>query len=111
MLRWSAEETGRQIDVAGVVDARVDPGVPGGRELVALGRAAAGARIDRGPLDAVAAAIGAPAAFDAAAVAANFEIMNRVVDAVGLPVGRHRMDVERELVEMLGLRSFPHAEH
>ncbi|MCA1691753.1 MAG: hypothetical protein LC733_05965 [Actinobacteria bacterium] len=109
MLRWSAQETGRRVDLAGVVDAGIDPGLTGGRELAALGRAAAGNRVDRAPLDAAAAAIGAPAAFDAAAVAANFEIMNRVVDAVGLPVGRHRREEEREVIELLGLSAFPHA--
>jgi hypothetical protein len=43
-------------------------------------------------------------------VAAKFEIMNRVVDAVGLPVGRGRREAARELIELLGLASFPHAQ-
>lgn len=111
MLRWSAHDTGRWVDLAGIVDGRVEPGVSGGRELAALGRAAAGNRVDRTPLEAVSAAIGAPAALDAAAVAANFEIMNRVVDAVGLPVGRHRRETERDLIDVLGLAAFPHADH
>lgn len=83
----------------------------GGRELVALGRSAAGNEVDRAALDAVASAIGPAAAVDAAAVAANFEIMNRVVDAVGLPIGRRRQESERELIELLGLGTFPHAAH
>lgn len=111
MLRWSAQETGRTIDLAGIIDARVDPGVPGGRELAALGRAARGAAVDRSPLDAVADVIGPAAAFDAAAVAANFEIMNRAVDAVGLPIGRHQRTQEAELIEVLGLDRFPHVGH
>jgi hypothetical protein len=110
MLRWSAQETGRHVDLAGVV-APVDPGPPGGRELVALGRAAAGRAIDRGPLEAVAAAIGEAAAYDAAAVAANFEIMNRVVDAVGLPVGTHQRAAKADLIRLLDLEIFPGARH
>ncbi|MFN2506800.1 MAG: hypothetical protein ABR540_21740 [Acidimicrobiales bacterium] len=110
LLRWSAQETGRHVELVGIVDERVDPGLPGGRELAALGRAAVTNRVDRAPLEAVAAAVGAPSAFDAAAVAANFEIMNRVVDAVGLPVGRGRREAARELIELLGLVSFPHGQ-
>jgi hypothetical protein len=59
----------------------------------------------------VAAAIGLPAAVDAAAVAANFQVMNRVVDAVGLWMGRHRRQQLQPIVEPLGLDTFPHAEH
>jgi hypothetical protein len=110
MLRWSAQETGHHVDLAGIV-APVDPGPPAGRELVALGRAAAGRTADRKPFDAVAAAIGEAAAYDAAAVAANFEIMNRAVDAVGLPVGTHQRAEKADLVELLGLEAFPGARH
>jgi 2,3-bisphosphoglycerate-independent phosphoglycerate mutase len=78
---------------------------------VALGRAAAGRAMDRGPFEAVAAAIGEAAAHDAAAVAANFEIMNRVVDAVGLRVGTHQRQEKADLVELLGLDQFPGARH
>lgn len=110
MLRWSAQETGRHVDLAGIVSP-VDPGLPGGRELVALGRAAVGSTVDRGPLDAVAAAIGDAAAYDAAAVAATFEVMNRVVDAVGLPVATHQRETKADVVELLGLDEFPGARH
>jgi len=109
MLRWSAQETHRPVDLAGIVDDRVDPLVPGGRELVALGRAAAERTADRRAFDDVARLIGVAPAFDAAGVAANFEIMNRVVDAVGLPVGRKRREDEAELIDLLGLGAFPHA--
>lgn len=97
------------MDLAGIADSRVDPLLPGGRELVALGRAARQDAVDRRFLDAVAGVIGASAAFDAAAVAANFEIMNRVVDAVGLPIGRKRREDDAALIELLGLDVFPHA--
>jgi hypothetical protein len=85
--------------------------VPGGRELAALGRAAIGNLVDRTPVDAVAARLGSSSSLDAAAVAANFEIMNRVVDAVGLPIGRHQRESQRDLIELLGLSAFPHAGH
>lgn len=109
MLSWSANETSRDIDLACIADPRVDPGVPGARALAALGRAVVDRDASRSTLDAVAAEIGLPAALDACGVVANFEIMNRVVDAVGLPIGQHARDSQRETIELLGLSTFPHA--
>ncbi len=111
MLSWSAHETGRTVNLAGIVDPTIDPGIRGGRELVVLARAVTATVPDRRPLDAVARAIRLPAAIDAAAVAANFEIMNRVVDATGLPIGRQRRADNADLISMLGLDRFPHADH
>lgn len=111
MLSWSAKETGRAVRLAGIVDPTVDLGIPAGRELVALARAVRLAVADRRYLDEVAALIGLPAAVDAAAVAANFQIMNRVVDATGLPIGRKRREENAGIIEMLGLDRFPHAQH
>lgn len=111
MLSWSATETGRRAELAGIVDDTVDPGPPAGRELVVLGRRSCRPGSDRRWLDDVAAIIGLPAAIDAAAVAANFQIMNRVVDATGLPIGRQRRADNAELIAVLGLDRFPHASH
>lgn len=94
-----------------VVDPSVDSGVPGGRALVALGRAVNRVEPDRTELDAVTVELGLEAAVDAAAVAANFQIMNRVVDATGLPIGRRRREDNAELIAALGLDRFPHATH
>lgn len=111
MLSWSAHETDRTANLAGIVDPTIDPGIRGGAALVALGRAVATTTPDRRTLDTVAAIIGLPAAVDAAAVAANFQIMNRVVDATGLPIGRHRREENAELIATLRLDRFPHADH
>ena len=77
---------------------------------MALGRAALRPEPDRAALDAVAEIIGPAAALDAAAVAANFQLMNRVVDATGLSVGRHAQQMQRDTIELLGLDRFPHAQ-
>ena len=66
-------------------------------------------RPDRAPLEAVAAALGLASAVDAEAVAANFQIMNRVIDATGLPVGPRRIEANAAIVDVLGLHRFPHA--
>lgn len=111
MLSWSAQETDREVHLAPIATGEGDPGLPGGPQLVALGRGAAGdgqaGRLFRETAD----VIGEATATDAAAVAANFEIMNRVVDAVGLPVGQKRRQDMAPTIAELGLDSFPHAVH
>jgi len=109
MLSWSAQETSRQVDLRPIAGGDGEPGLPGGRELVELGRAVRGNGDGAHLYEALAAKIGREAATDAAAVAANFEIMNRVVDAVGLPVGTHRRQQAAPIIEALGLNRFPHA--
>ena len=109
MLSSSASETGRQIDIGGIADPQVDPGVPGGRQLTALGRGAAGIEVSTDLVDAVAQEIGAAAAVDAAAVAAGFEYLNRIVDGSGLPVGKASRAQLADTIELLGLNTFPHA--
>jgi hypothetical protein len=99
------------VNLASIVDDHVDPGVEGGRELVALGRAALRREPDRDALAEVERRIGLPAALDAAAVAANFQVMNRVVDATGLSIGKHAQDAQRDVIDLLGLDRFPHAAH
>ncbi len=109
MLRWSAETTGRPIDVRAVAEPGVDPRVPGGRELVALARAAVTIAADGRALERLAEVLGEPAAVDAACVAAAFEGFNRIVDATGLPMTRARRAELAEVIEVLGLDRFPHA--
>lgn len=111
MLSSSAEETGRVIDYSGIVDRSRDPGIAGGVELVALGRAAVGVAVDTAPAHAVAEVIGPDAAVRAAAVAGAFELYNRIVDATGLPVGRVQREALADIIETLGLHAFPHAGH
>jgi hypothetical protein len=111
MLRWSATETGRTVELRGIVDPTVDPGVLGGRELVALGRSA-GARLpDPQSAQRVARALSPAAAVDAAAVAGAFELYNRVVDATGLPVGKGARRELADIIDTLGLDRMPHAHH
>ncbi len=99
------------VDLGGIVDSAVDPLLPGGRQLVGLARCITNRAPDRGAFDAVAGVLGPEAAVDAAAVAANFQVMNRVVDATGLPVGRRRREDNAELIAVLGLDRFAHARH
>lgn len=90
MLRASAKATGAQLDLRGVVDDEVDPLVPYGIHLRAFADAVM--RRDDAGLDAVrerlTVAVGRDGAATAAGVAANFEMMNRRLDATGVPVPR-----------------------
>lgn len=112
MLRWSAETTGRRIEITSITDRTVDPGIEGGAALAAMARSVPDLhRPDAGPVSDVAEQLGGQAATDAAAVAAAFEGLNRIVDGVGLPIGRAARRDQADLIEILGLSSFPHASH
>ena len=86
MLRASAEATDQALDLRGVTDPIVDPLLPHGCEL----RAFTDAAVLRDPferdiaLDALFAVAGEAAARSAAATAGNFEMMNRLLDGIGV---------------------------
>ena len=111
MLRWSARETNRNVDLRAIADPETDPLVPGGPELAAMARAAVGTEPDPAPVRRVAEVLGGRTATDAAAVAAAFESFNRVVDGTGLPVGKGARKRAADIIELLGLHRFPHADH
>lgn len=112
MLRWSAESTRREVDLAAVRHPDVDSRLEAGEALAAVGRL--GSIIttpDANAVGLVAVELGTQAAADAAAVAAAFEGLNRIVDGVGLPVSRASRRDDADIIEALGLDSFPHASH
>jgi hypothetical protein len=111
MLRWSAESTGRDIDLAAIIDPGARVGVAGGAELAALGRAAVGTAVDTAPTAAVAAVVGDRSAVRAAAVAGAFELYNRIVDGTGLPTPKQQRESLGDIVAALRLGSFPHSRH
>ncbi len=111
MLSSSAQHIGQTVDLRGIGDATVDPLIRGGRALAELGRAAACPGPNSEPMRRVVEELGPEVACDAAAVAANFEIMNRVVDGVGLPFGRGRARQMAEEIAAVGTGEFPHASH
>jgi hypothetical protein len=111
MLRWSAESTGREIDLAAILVPGSPVGVPGGAELAALGRAAVGSEVAAGPAAAVAEVLGEAPAVRAAAVAGAFELYNRIVDGTGLPIAPSQRRSLGDVIAALGLERFPHAGH
>jgi hypothetical protein len=110
MLRWSAQETGRKVDLSALISPGAPTGIAGGTELAALGRAAVGNAVDAMPTAAVAATLGEVPAVRAAAVAGAFELYNRIVDGTGLPVPSARRETHADIIAMLGLDRFPHSD-
>lgn len=89
MLRASVQHTGRPVDLSAISDVTRDPLLPAGRELRDLTDAA----VLRDPyernlaLPALVDEAGEAAAVRAAAVAGNFEMMNRLLDGIGVGPG------------------------
>ena len=86
MLRASARHHQEDIDWLGVGRSHVDVGLPGGRVLSALVEAAVlrdGDEMERARTQAIE-VLGSGATARAVQVTGNFEMMNRLLDAVGV---------------------------
>lgn len=111
MLSWSAETTSRTVDLEAIAFDEVSPGLPGGGELLSFTTATVAREPDRIAIarDALVTALGPEAMVDAAGVIGNFEMMNRIADGVGMPVGGGTRSRMESLITSLGLDRFPHA--
>ncbi len=99
MLRRSAETTNREAHLRAITDDSVTSGIRGGRQLLAF----ADALVARDPAAvtttgaALAGEVGDATAARAAAVCGNFQMMNRILDATGVPVPPGRRDLVAEI--------------
>jgi hypothetical protein len=109
MLSWSIEETNARVELKAITDPAIDPLIPGGTELLGYVDAVLADGEIAAARTAVVTALDASAAVDAAAVIGNFEMMNRIADGVGMPVGAGTRNQRSELISDLGLDRFPHA--
>ncbi|HSR15333.1 MAG TPA: hypothetical protein VLL51_06245 [Gemmatimonadales bacterium] len=108
MLSWSAEATETTVDLRAVTDPGVDPLRPGGRELLAYtdavlaggGRAAAATAVEE--------RLGRNGLVAAAGVIGNFQMMNRIADGTGMPLGPGSRRRLAGIIETLGLDRFDH---
>ena len=99
MLRASAHATGTQVDLRAITDRSDDPLIETGSELLAFATALIhedGAAL-QGAREALLEAAGPDAVVRASAVAGNFQMMNRLVDATGVPVGASLRVIETDL--------------
>jgi hypothetical protein len=93
MLRASADKNNETINLFGVGNETIDSGVPHATALSALAEAAVLRDEHEMPIarDHAVEELGVAATVRAVAVAANFEMMNRLLDAVGIgPTGARR---------------------
>jgi len=99
MLRVSARKTGRQLNLRAVVDPEINSMLQHGAELLAFTDAAIQRDRDAigGARRRLEKAAGLEATVRAAAVAGNFQMMNRLLDAIGVRVGRAGMKLATEL--------------
>ena len=99
MLRASAIAADHPLDLRAVTSNGADPGVPAGRQL--LDFADALIDDDHADVDAARRALvdvaGRDGAARAAMVAGNFEMMNRILDATGVPVPVRMGEITAEL--------------
>lgn len=109
MLSWSAQETNTLVDPRAVTDTSIDPLLPGGRLLLAFVDAAL-ARSPEEVAGELAARLGSRAVVTTATVIGNFQMMNRVADATGMPVSKDARQRNAELIDQLGLGRFDHSE-
>jgi hypothetical protein len=105
MLSWSCVETGQHLDLTAVAENRSGVGLEHGDALLRFASACGGA--DDGELAAARAALVAETdeAFmvDAAAVAANFEMMTRLADGTGAAMPEERLQRSAQAIEVMGI--------
>ena len=108
MLSWSSTKAGGPADLGAIVDGIGDAGLPHGAELVAFAEAIAGwddDQLDRARAR-LAAVAGEAFMVDAAAVAANFEMMTRVADGTGARFPAETSMFRADLDQQLGISGF-----
>jgi hypothetical protein len=105
MLSWSSAETGEQLDLSAVAEGRAGVGLAHGDALLRFASACGGT--DDSELAAARAALVAETdeAFmvDAAAVAANFEMMTRLADGTGAAMPEERLEHSAFAIKTMGI--------
>jgi hypothetical protein len=109
MLSWSTEETNQEVDLVPIARGTGDPLLQGGTALIELVNATLAGDDVAAARDVVAGELSEPAAVNAASVIGNFEMMNRIADGVGMPVGTGTRRRMADVIERLGLDQYPHA--
>jgi hypothetical protein len=103
MLSWSSSENGQQLDLTAVADGRPGVGLEHGDALLRFAGACGGT--DEAELVSARAALIAETdeAFmvDAAAVAANFEMMTRLADGTGAAMPPERLERSAEAIKTM----------
>jgi len=98
MLRASSNSAGLHFDLASIVDGTHSPGPDGAAEILAFTRALVGRTDDLlFARAALRAELGDAGAAAVAGAVGNFEMMNRILDATGVPTPGTLNDIEQRL--------------
>ena len=111
VLRESGRLLNLPVNLRALVDPSVDPGVPGGRELVAFTDAITGtdlARLDEAR-EALIAVLGRAAVMPAAIICANFSRNDRLANGMGIPLDAPMMAATADLRAELGINDYASA--
>ncbi|MGI9667999.1 MAG: hypothetical protein ACR2N2_13035 [Acidimicrobiia bacterium] len=108
MLRASASVFEYDLDVRGLTDPTIDTGVQGGFELIALVDSVLGTSNDNpdNASEAVVDALDEASLLDAASVFGNFEMMNRVAEASGIPIPKQAIERHQGTIDELNVGHF-----
>ena len=110
MLRASSETTETPVDPRALADRSIDPLIPGGHELLDLVDAVV--PVSTASTDTVRSMVvdqlSPDALVDAVGVIGNFELMNRIADATGIPVGKGALARTEQWRSDLHLDRFRH---
>ena len=103
MLSWSSTATHQQLDLAAVADGRPGVGLEHGDALLRFAGACGGTDDDElaASLSALVATTDAAFMVDAAAVAANFEMMTRLADGTGAAMPAERLVHSAQAIEAM----------
>lgn len=110
MLRASASVISIDLEPRAITDRSLDPLLPHGRALLDFVDAVlVGTHGERTTARSmVTEAVGPTGLVDAAGVVANFEMMNRIADATGMPVGKGTLKRSAEWRALIGIDQFNH---
>jgi hypothetical protein len=105
MLSWSSRETNQALDLLAVAEGRDGAGLDHGDQLVRFADACAADDDERLVIARAALIAVAGEAFmvDAAAVAANFEMMTRLADATGAAMPPERLERSAAEIAVMGV--------
>lgn len=112
LLRASGKHTGDEYDLSAVLgDSGKETGIPHADILIRLAETAIGYNdiATAAARDAVIERMGEAALVDAAAVAANFNAIDRVADAIGIPLEDEKAAISADFRAELGIDKFGRA--
>ena len=111
MLRESGKLEGRDYNLQGAIDVNVDTGLDHGNELVRFA-ATVVADDEDGLTQArndLAGAAGSGAVVAAAVTAANFSMLDRIANAIGIPLDDMILGPSADIRASLGINAYPSA--